>query len=212
MRIAVSIIAGILSQATFAAAPIDGPYSQLFGGYAYVPNNIEVTKWGLTRANSNQLAGFDAGGNLGFKSNLMRYEGEFTYIKANSNKFTINNIAQTGVSGYNQVLLGLANVYYDWPTLSTTLQPFLGAGIGYAWVQAKLDSSGPFGMTNFNASNSVFAYQATGGLTYNFADNYAFSLGYRYIATPNATELGHSVQAHLANLGAIYRFDGRSYQ
>ena len=212
MRIAVSIIAGILGQAVFAAAPIDGPYSQVFGGYAYVPGNIQVTQWGLTRANANQLAGFDAGGNLGFKSNLMRYEGEFTYIKADTNKFTINNISQTGVGGYNQVMLGLANVYYDWPTFSTTLQPFLGAGIGYAWVQAKLDSTGPSSITHFTGSNSVFAYQATGGLTYNFADNYAFNLGYRYIATPNAPELGHSVQAHLANIGAVYRFDGRSYQ
>ena len=142
----------------------------------------------------------------------MRYAGEFTYIKSNITKFTLNDIQQTGVNGYDQVLLGLANIYYDWPGLNTTLQPFLGGGIGYAWVQAQLDSSGPFGATNFTGSNSVFAYQATGGLTYNFAENYALSLGYRYIATTRTPEIGHSVQAHLANLGAVYRFDGRRYQ
>ena len=212
MRISVFLTAGLLSQVVLAAAPIDGPYSQVFGGYAYVPDNIGVTQWGLTRSNANQLSGFDAGGNLGFKSNLMRYEGEFTYLQSKTNQFTINDIPQTGVSGYDQVVLGLANIYYDWPGLTTTLQPFLGGGIGYAWVQAKLDSTGPFGVTHFSGSNSVFAYQATGGLTYNFAENYAFSLGYRYIATPNAPELGHSVQAHLANLGAVYRFDGRRYK
>lgn len=212
MKIAIAVAAGLLSQSIFAAAPIDGPYSEVFGGYAYVPGNIDATQWGLTRSNANQQSGFDAGGSLGFKSNLMRYAGEFTYIKSNINQFSINEISQTGASGYNQIMLGLANIYYDWPVISPTLQPFLGAGIGYAWVQEKLDSTGPFSQTNFTASNSVFAYQATGGLTYNFAENYALSLEYRYIATPNATELGHSVQAHLANLGAIYRFDGRHYQ
>ena len=212
MRILIFIAALLLSQALLAAAPIDGPYSQIFGGYAYIPNNISVTNWGVTRSNVNQLSGFNAGGNLGLKSNLMRYEGEFTYMQSNINKFNFNEIQQTGVNGYEQILLGLANVYYDWPVLSTTLQPFLGGGIGYAWVQAKLDSAGPFSATNFTGSNSAFAYQATGGLTYNFAENYALSLGYRYISTTRTPDLGHSVQAHLANLGAVYRFNGGSYQ
>lgn len=195
-----------------AATPIDGWYSSAFGGYAWVPGNMHTTTLGLTRTNTSFQPGFDAGGALGFKSNPMRYEGELTYIKANLNRFDVNGIRQTEPKGYSNAALGLANVYYDFPGITTSVQPFLGAGIGYAWVQNKLDSTGPFGVTNFSNANSVFAYQAIGGLTYNFAENYALSLGYRYVATTNVSDLGQMFQAHLANVGATYRFDGNKYK
>lgn len=195
-----------------AATPINGWYSSAFGGYTYLPGNINSTSLGLTRSNATYQSGFDAGGSLGFKSNPMRYEGELTYLKANLNRFDVNGVRQTKPSGYTNAAIGLANVYYDFPGIAMALQPFLGAGIGYAWVQNKLNSTGPFGITNFSTANSVFAYQATGGLTYNFAENYALSLGYRYVGTTNIAEAGQMFQAHIANLGAIYRFDGNSYK
>ena len=194
-----------------AATPINGWYSSAFGGYAWTPGNMNTTTLGLTRSNTLYQSGFDAGGSLGFKSNPMRYEGELTYIRANLKRFDVNGIRQTEPEGYTNAALGLANVYYDFPGLTAPLQPFLGAGIGYAWVQNKLNSTGSFGITSFSNANSVFAYQATGGLTYNFAENYALSLGYRYVATTNVTEFGQMYQAHLANIGAIYRFDGKNY-
>jgi len=195
-----------------ASTPIDGWYSSAFGGYAWTPGNINTTSLGLTRSNAAYQSGFDAGGSLGFKSNPMRYEGELTYIRANLNRFDVNGIKQTAPEGYANAALGLANVYYDFLGITSPIQPFLGAGIGYAWIQNKLDSSSPFGLTRFSNSNSVFAYQATGGLTYNFAENYALSLGYRYVATTNISDLGQMFQAHLANVGAIYRFDGKNYK
>lgn len=195
-----------------AATPIDGWYSSAFGGYTYLPGNVNATNLGLTRSNTSYQSGFNAGGSLGFKSNPMRYEGEFTYLKANIKNFSVNGIRQVQPSGYANAALGLANVYYDFPGIAMTVQPFLGAGIGYAWVQSKLNSTGPFGTTSFSNSNSVFAYQATGGLTYNFAENYALSLGYRYVATTHVSDLGQMFQAHLANVGATYRFDGNRYK
>ena len=195
-----------------AATPINGWYASAFGGYTYLPSNINSTNLGLHRSNAAYQSGFDAGGSLGFKSNPMRYEGELTYMKANLNHFNVNGVRQTDSTGYTNAALGLANVYYDFPGMTMALQPFLGAGIGYAWVQSKLNSTGPFAATNFSNSNSVFAYQATGGLTYNFAENYALSLGYRYVGTTNIAELGQMFQAHIANLGAVYRFDGNNYK
>ncbi len=195
-----------------AATPINGWYSSAFGGYTYLPGNINATNLGLTRSNATYHSGFDAGASLGFKSNPMRYEGELTYMKANVNHFDVNGIRQTPSSGYTNAALGLANVYYDFPGFTLSIQPFLGAGIGYAWIQNKLDSTGPFAVTNFSNTNSVFAYQATGGLTYNFAENYALSLGYRYVGTTNISEMGQMFQAHMANVGAVYRFDGNNYK
>jgi opacity protein-like surface antigen len=171
------------------------------------------TNAGVTRSNSSYQSGFDAGGNLGFKSNPLRYEGELSYIKANINKFNINHIEQTDPSGYSNAVMGLANVYYDFLGFATaSIQPYLGAGIGYAFVQDKLSSTEPYGVNHFTGANSVFAYQATGGLTYNFAENYALNLGYRYLATTHVADLGQSFQAHIANIGAVYRFDGNNYK
>ena len=209
-----TLLAATLLTTTFAnaATPIDGWYTSAFGGYANVPGNVDVTTNGLTYNNSSFRSGYDAGGSLGFKSNPMRYEGELTYLKANTNNFNVNNALQFDPTGYSNAVLGLANVYYDFAGLTESIKPFLGAGIGYAWVQDRLSGTGPFGASHFNAENSAFAYQATGGITYNFAENYALSLGYRYIGTTHVADLGQMFQAHLANLGAIYRFDGNNYK
>ncbi len=212
MRILFVSAAVFLNSMAFAATPIDGWYSSVFGGYAYIPGNINKTKMGFTYNNANYQSGFDAGGNLGFKSNPMRYEGEITYLKATLNDVNINGIRQSKLDGYNDAVLGMANVYYDFPGILSSIQPFLGLGIGYAWIQANIHSPGPFIANHFSASNSAFAYQATGGVTYNFAENYALNLGYRYIGTSNVPEFGHMFQAHLANLGATYRFDGNKYK
>lgn len=203
MRIAFFSALFLITNVTNAATPMNGWYSSLFGGYAYVPDNINTAG----RSNAGYKAGYDVGGNIGFKGTPMRYEGELTYLNADLKKFNLNSIQQTGIGGYSDAFLAMANVYYDLNTATPTVQPFLGGGIGYARVHAKLNSTGPSGATQYTGSNSVFAYQATTGLIYNFAPNYAINLGYRYIATKHVNVLGKSFQANLANLGAVYRFD-----
>ena len=175
----------LTSSVGMAATPIDGWYSSVFGGYAYFPHFINTSHGGLIRNNVNTLAGFDAGGNVGFKSNPMRYEAEVSYMKAPVNSLDINYIPQTNASGYNNAVLGMANVYYDFPNTPDLLKPFLGVGIGYAWVGSQLNANGPTFVSRFSGSNSAFAYQANAGLTFNFAENYALTINYRYVATTN---------------------------
>ncbi|GGI80873.1 outer membrane protein [Legionella impletisoli] len=212
MRIALISAAIIANTAAGAATPIDGLYSSVFGGYTYIPNNISVTSQGLTRTDADYQSGFNAGGSIGFKSNPLRYEGQLTYLSANLNKFRVNGTEQTGVAGYSNAILAMANVYYDIPPILEPIQPFLGVGLGYAWVHAKLKSSGPGATTAYEGSNSVFAYQALGGLTYNFAENYALNLGYRYVGTERPDDLGKVFQAHLAYLEVVYRFNEVFYK
>lgn len=212
MRIFVLAASLLATTMATAATPIDGWYSGVFGGYAYLPGNIDKTTSGLTRNDAKYHWGYDTGASLGFKSNPMRYEAELTYLNAGIDNFNVNGVQQTGPVGYSESILGLANAYYDFPGITMSVQPFLGVGIGYAWVRTKLNSTGPSSVTNFSASKSVFAYQATGGLTYNFAENYALNLGYRYIGTTHVSSMGKMLQAHIANVGAVYRFDGNNYK
>jgi opacity protein-like surface antigen len=201
----------IMSPMVHAATPIDGWYAGAFGGYAYLPGNVNITSYGLTRSHTDYESGYHAGGSLGYKNQPMRYEGQITYLTAHLKKFTINNIQQTGVGGDADAVFAMANVYYDGPNWLNALQPFLGAGIGYGFVNARLNSSGPTSATQWTGQDSVFSYQAMAGLTYHFSEKYALNIGYRYLATDNAHSLGKSFQAQLAHLGVVYRFDGYKY-
>jgi len=212
MRIAFASAALLATQIVSAATPIPGWYSSVFGGYAYLPNNISNTQIGQVRTNASYNGGYDAGGSIGFKSEPMRYEGELTYIHAKLDRFNINNIPQTHVAGYGQAVLAMANIYYDFPDMVAAVQPFLGVGLGYAWVDSQLNSEGPFTRTQFSASSSAVAYQATAGLTFNYSENYAFNVGYRYVATTRIHDLGKVFQANLANVGVVYRFDEARYK
>jgi opacity protein-like surface antigen len=202
------LVSGIAS----AAAPIDGWYGGVFGGYAYLPNNLSTGKGGLIRNHAEYQSGYNAGGSFGYKSAPLRYEGELTYINADLERFRVNGTTQTGVTGFNQVGLAIANIYYDCPEIITTIEPFLGIGIGYAYVDGSFKSTGPSGITRFNQSNTVFAYQGTAGLTYNFAEAWALNIGYRYVATNRVHNFGKMFQANLANVGAVYRFDENKYK
>ena len=202
----------LTSTITRAATPIDGWYASAFGGYAYLPNNLNATHNGLTYSNLVYQPGYDVGGNLGYTSNPMRYEAELTYLNANMDRFNINHVPQTQVGGYNNAILGMANVYYDAPGLIPCLQPFLGGGIGYAWINVQLHNLLPENESSYRVSTSAFAYQGIVGITYNFAENYALALSYRYFATPHVFDLDHIFQANFGNLSVIYRFDYNKYQ
>ncbi|MDP3558757.1 MAG: outer membrane beta-barrel protein [Legionellaceae bacterium] len=205
--------AGLFSSiSSMAAMPIDGFYSSIFGGYTYLPNNIDTIHNGILLDNSSFTGGYNAGGRFGYKSNPLRYEGEFTYLSASAQRFYANHIKQTDVSGQSSGVFLMANVYYDFPEVLDSLQPFLGIGIGYGFVKDNLDSTGPGTALNFSGSNSVFSYQGTAGIAYHFAENYSLDLAYRYIATDHSNELGSIFQANLASVGVTYRFDDAQYK
>ncbi|WP_298623920.1 outer membrane beta-barrel protein [uncultured Legionella sp.] len=206
---AVFLATGIAS----AATPVDGWYTSVFGGYTYIPGNIDVYDgYHILRNDSRYRNGYNAGGRIGYKSNPLRYEAEYTYLHGSLKDFRIHHINQNNVSGYTSGNFLMANVYYDFPEMLPEISPYLGFGIGYAYLQASLSSTGPLTSSFYSVNDSAFAYQGTAGLTYNFAENYAVNLAYRYAATDKPSGFGTSFQAHIANFGAIYRFDQGNYK
>jgi opacity protein-like surface antigen len=212
MRITLLSASLLTSCIASAATPIDGWYTSVFGGYTFIPGNVENFFLGHFIHNSSFKGGYNVGGRIGFKSNPLRYEGEYTYLYGSTKAFKINHIPQTGVYGYSSGNLVMANIYYDTPDMLPAIAPYLGFGIGYAYIQESLKSTGPFAPRVFNMTNSSFAYQGTVGLTYNFAENYAVNVAYRYVATSSSNSFGSVYQAHIANAGAVYRFDNGNYK
>lgn len=213
MRISLLSAALLATGIASAATPVDGWYTSVFGGYTYIPGNIDnYDYFYLFRDHSSYQNGYNAGGRIGYKSNPLRYEAEYTYLHASLKGFRINDREQQGVSGDTTGNFLMANIYYDFPEMLPEVSPYLGFGIGYAYLQASLSSLGPVAPTFFSVNDSVFAYQGTMGITYNFAENYAVNLAYRYAATDKPSGFGSIFQAHIANAGVIYRFDQGNYK
>lgn len=202
----------LLSNCAFAAVPIPGWYGTLFGGYANVLKNIDLLRDSYRYDNIRYEPGFDAGGTFGFKSNPMRYEGEFKYIRARPTKFAINNYIPTGISGFSTAYLGFANIYYDFPTIIEPLEPYLGFGIGYGYIFTKVLHDGIIFNTEHRFQDSVFAYQPIVGVTYNFSEFYALNVDYRYVGTSHMDNYGKRYQANLFNVGLVFRLDGKIYK
>lgn len=215
MRIVFFSAALFASSLAIAATPIDGWYSSVFGGYTYIPDNVKKTYYGYGIDRASYGSGYNAGGRFGFQSNPMRYEAELTYIQAKAQKFSINERRQRHASGHNTAALAMGNVYYDFPEMVPCIAPYLGIGLGYGWVEADLRSRHDYrfyGPTHFKGSSSAFAYQGTAGITFNFSENYAFNLAYRYVGTDHIDHVGKVFQANLASIGVVYRFNEYNYK
>lgn len=212
MRLAFFSSLLFISSSIHAATPIDGWYSSAFGGYTYIPGNVNTIHNNSVYNDVVYQAGYFAGGNLGYKSHPMRYEAELTYFNANLNHFDLNYVTQNMTGGYNNALSGMANAYYDFPGILSCLEPFVGAGIGFAWLNAHLNNLTANNPSNFRITSIAFAYQAMAGISYNFAENYSVYTNYRYLGTPHIFDFGHVFQTHSANVGITYRFDYARYQ
>lgn len=199
----------LFCSASIAATPIDGLYYGAFGGAALLPPNIDVYYQDTQVHRSRYNTGYDAGGNIGYKAAFWRYEAEVSYFNVPIQRITVNDNLDTNPRGYNQGVLPFVNLYLDLPYKPVRLiQPYIGAGIGWAWVSTNILNNENF---KFTTSNYAFAYQGIVGLSYHFAENYGLFFSFRYAATSKLNGTGGIFQASLLNGGAIYRFDGCEY-
>lgn len=221
MRIALFSAALLASQAAMAATAIDGLYSSVYGGYSYLPDNLSQTAYNTKYERASFNNGYNAGARFGYQNHPFRYEAEFTYLKASAKSFHTNHFPflpeplvrrHRKVEGNTSAALGMANVYYDFPDMVPCISPFIGVGLGYGWTETTVSSRRFFIRRYFKGSGSTFAYQGTAGLTYNFTENYALNLAYRYVGTTRVAGLGKAFQGNLASVGVIYRYNEYFYK
>ncbi len=184
------------------ATALSGPYMRVFGGFSHTPNNINVLGFSAAKYRN----GYNVGGNLGYKSGPIRYEFEGTYIHNKLKRFNFNGVRQTSISGKGRSSSLMLNLFYDFEDFNASVAPFIGAGIGYSYTSIILNSQVPT-VARLNRKKFLFSYQGLAGIVYNFSENVAIDLGYRYFRTKTSNRMGKVYQAHLANFGAIYRFD-----
>lgn len=203
------LVTGVAS----AATPVDGWYTSAFGGFTFMPSNISTFNSNLFVETTDYNTGYNAGVRLGYQSNPIRYEGEYTYLSANLKHFNVDNVRQITQNSDSFGSLIMANLYYDFRDIVPAISPFLGVGIGYAMLDTTLTGINLNGdLNHFTISENEFAYQGTAGLTYNFAENYALNVAYRYAAVGSKGDYGKIFQTNLATAAVIYRFDKSNYK
>ncbi|WP_058534580.1 outer membrane protein [Legionella saoudiensis] len=212
MRSVLFSTALLASSIASASTAVDGWYISAFGGYSHLSSNVNRNILGSHLSDVRYRNGYNAGGRLGFQTNPVRYEFEYTYISANPNHFRLTGFDFNSYGGRTSANVLMANLYFDFPEFLETISPFIGGGLGYSFLKLDLNASGPFDAFSFNASKNVFTYQGTVGLTYNFSENYALNAAYRYMSTASVNTFGRSFQVQMGSIGVIYRFDSCSYK
>ena len=119
------------------------------------------------------------------------------------------------LSGDISALTFMGNVYYDFD-LGSGWKPYVGGGLGVASIS--LESKSASGRTLADDKDTVFAYQAGGGVGYEFAtsEDYTItvSLDWRYFRTADPTfngevtgaEFDTEIGGHEISLGLRYGF------
>ncbi|AWN74651.1 OmpW family outer membrane protein [Legionella anisa] len=198
----------LLAAGTAASSSVNGWYASGFGGYTYSPSNVERIYYDFFYLSDVHYRwGYNAGGGLGYQSNPIRYEFQYTYLYVDTNQYSVNHRPALDIDGGTKANILMANLYYDFPEKLAKISPFLGVGIGYAFMHATLNSTSRFKRPHFNVDQNSFAYQGTAGLTYNIRENFAINAAYRYFASTDKSNWGKNLQAHMANVGVVYRFD-----
>lgn len=224
-RIFVSLLLLVgIAQSTGAGAQETGRvYIEGRGGVTFVDEEETSDATGFTIEDEFDT-GYNVGAAVGYAGPRgLRGDIELRYRQNDLDSFNIVEDAGFGVAnglgdldgvklsadGEVSVLAGMANLYYDFD-FDFPVIPFVGAGIGFAWVDA--DAS-ILGEQFLDDDDTVLAYQGTAGLTYDIDGNFMISVAYQYFRTGDVEltntegESGETIySSHNVFLGLRYAF------
>lgn len=181
----------------FDAASCDGcsgnfseNYVSLFGGFLSLEDQ---TATGLNRRLDNDFDdGFAFGAAIGRRfGNNWRAEAEFAFRDNNIDEilFLGNDVLE---SGDTQSYSGMFNLLKDFQIGNSRFRPYIGGGIGFAFVDSNLQYNAL--PARLNGDDSGFAYQAMLGCSADVTDKIEFFVEYRYFAvdSPQLNRFGGS--------------------
>lgn len=152
-------------------------------------NDFQVKDHFRYDANSTRLGGALAVGYDFKKSYDMPFRIEAEYALRGTEDFKVNG---THVKVWSPQT-AMVNVYYDIYT-GTPFKPYIGAGTGLAWTG--------------NTRDTNWAWNVGAGIAYDFDENWAVDLGYRFLdfgKVHNRNYTGH-VYNHEIMMGLRYTF------
>jgi OmpA-OmpF porin, OOP family len=178
-RFAASSLLTAAAACLYGAAPASaqgntGFYLEGNLGYAF-PDSVDASASGI----DGEFELKDTivfGGALGYRFPWVRLELNGSYRKCDTDKVKAQGQSVSG-NGDATAAVGLFNVYLD-PDLGVPVHPYLGGGIGGAYV--KLDS-GDDAPLRVDEEAGAFAWNLAAGLSYDVTEHVTLSAGYRYL-------------------------------
>lgn len=132
-------------------------------------------------------------------------EGEVVYLKNDGDTQEIEDAIGESVDASAQTLGVLLNANYRFATAST-VQPYVGAGVGYGKVKYDVDALGG------SDDDSGFMWQLKAGVTFAMAGSTTWDIGYRYVRSPeyevsdDFASLSVETDTHVVSAGIRYSF------
>jgi OOP family OmpA-OmpF porin len=141
-------------------------------------------------------------------------------LEAGLRRNDVDRVSGTGASGGSGAIRSygaMLNVLFDIDT-GTPVTPYVGAGLGWAFLEAQ-DVRSLNGGRAMDGTDNRFAYQGILGLSYGLSTDVTLTLDYRYFATLDprfdaratggtATAVDGAYAAHAVMMGLRYQFQG----
>ena len=177
------------------------------GATLYITNVLEDTGWG------GQVE-------IGHRFGPVRIEAEIGRTHTDAKRYVVtapisNDLPQTGG---DTVTRFMANAYFDVPLKGIGVQPYFGAGVGYATVHVTTKASRPFGAPAAPSQliedhvNGV-AWQAMAGMAVPLSARFAVIVQYRYMSAgtlhgedTRGQDFQTKIHGHNVDLGVRFSF------
>jgi OmpA-OmpF porin, OOP family len=170
----------------FAPAALAGePYIGIESGVVWL-NDSEVTTGQFGNGKDTFETGWGLGGVGGYNFGTWRLEGEFVYRTSDFIEYISDSGEVDPAGGQMTSKLLMANGYYDFRKVSSSVIPFIGAGIGVANVRETAYDP-PGGPKVVDDNDYVFAWQAIAGVGFSISKHITIDVSYRYFAASAQT-------------------------
>lgn len=210
------VVLALAGAAPGAWAAGNGWYLRFAGAYTRVGDAGWTSQQGPVTTKSKQGYGAEIafGDDLGRVWSGGAIRGEFAVLwqQNDVDKHYLGGVALVNPTGHVRVQALMYNLINDFlPT--STFDPYLGVGIGYAGVHFAYSGTAAGGSAWVNSSDDVFAYQFLAGFKLQFSPTVALDFGYSWFRTsePSFTVVGigqtkSSYRAGRATLGIDWTF------
>jgi len=192
----------VLLLASAALLPAAAHAEQISGFYVGAGAGLNFQQETNVDSKGSGLAGVAGNGaDVNFDSGLMgsisagwgfgnglraEIEGAYRHNRVDDGR-PARGLGSRGASGYNYSIAAMANVLYDFDLgLPMGLTPYVGGGVGYAWLNYQgVDLKGTADTLTIFGTGGAFAYQGIAGLSMPIAGVPGLSLTaeYRYFGT-----------------------------
>lgn len=209
------------------AADKGGVYVSAKGGYEYKGRHSTLSDANQNNAtfNSAQNSGYAVGGAIGynFVGMGLPVRAETEYLYHSQFKPNLANATSGGATGSFSSKIDIhtvfANVYYDIKT-GTAFTPYVGAGLGVAWINQKVASTftGWNPATddgNYNTAHLAWNVGAGVGYALTYDHGIVLDLGLRYTSFGDAKKVSNaanSITFQAKDLKALEALLGLRYQ